>query len=375
MSDISVETTESPESRRLRPILLFFAIVGIAGIITTLVYGCTVSAVGSCLIWALSCLIAGIAIGFLFAIPKISQGSQATDEDKSGADYRLHVNTNLTEISDWLTKIIVGLGLVKLTKLPPYLTALAESFSNGIHDKEKNAAMAVAYGTITFFSIFGFLFGYLVTRLFLSKAFSIADQESIQRLKGQFEIQIANIESKQGFLAHSIAINSQDTVAGFKSETPEVPVDQALAALKGMADEYMKIDIPDLAERTRVKDAKANDMGIYALKHGIDSTALFDYINRQVPVHEGLVLALATLVNIDPHQYDFGKVVQVGGNLTRLHVRYRVLLAFVTLQKRGYIDDAGRQRAIDLVKTYQLQADAPLSRQIEYTLSFLTATN
>jgi hypothetical protein len=375
MSDLSVDTNESPERRRLRPILIFFTILGIAGIMTNLIYGCTVSSVGSCLIWALSCLTAGIAIGFLFAIPKISQGSQATNEDKEGAEYKLHVNTNLTEISDWLTKIIVGLGLVKLTKLPPYLTSMAESFSNGIHDKEKNAAMAVAYGTITFFSVLGFLFGYLLTRLFLSKALSIADQESIQRLKGQFEIQIANIESKQGFLADSLATNSQGENSSIKSETQEIPIGQALVNLKQMADEYMKIGIADWAERTRAKDAKANDMGIYALNHGIDSNTFFDYIKGHSPVHEGLVIALATLININPHQNDFSKLVQVGEKLTRMHVRYRILLAIVTLQTRGYIDDGGRQQAINLVKAYRLQADGPLNRQIDSTLSFLTATN
>lgn len=375
MPDLSVETKGSPNSRRLRPVLIFFSVLGIAGILTNLAYGFSVGSVGSCLIWSLSCLTGGIATGFLFAIPKILQGSQATNEDKEALDYKLQVNTNLTEISDWLTKIIVGLGLVKLTKLPPYLTSMAVAFSNGILEKDKSAAMAVAYGTITFFFVLGFLFGYLFTRLFLSKAFSIADQESIQQLKGQFEIQIANIESKQGFLTHSLASSSQAADPGVKFQTHQIPIDQALMNLKRMAGEYMGINIADWAERTRAKDAKANEMGNYALQHGVDSNTLFEYIKGQVPVDEGLVLALATLINIDPHQYDFNKLIKVGENLTRMHVRFRVLLAIVTLQKRGYIGGESRQQAINLVKTYRLQADPSLNRQIDYTLSFLTAKN
>jgi hypothetical protein len=43
------------------------------------------------------------------------------------------VNTNLEQISDWLTKIIVGLGLVQLRSVPDYLYKasvwMAQSFS------------------------------------------------------------------------------------------------------------------------------------------------------------------------------------------------------------------------------------------------------
>lgn len=359
---------------RLRAILVFFIVLGSIGIITNLLYGLTTGSVGSCLIWALCCLTAGMAIGFLFGIPKIVQGSQTTTGDKDELDYKLNVNTNLTEISDWLTKIIVGLGLVKLTKLPPYLTAMAASFSEGIHEKEKDVAMAVGYGTVIFFSVLGFLFGYLFTRLFLSKALSIADQDSIQQLKGVFDIQIANLESKQGFLAHSISRESHDIVPGTEIQAEKIPTGQALATLKQMADAYMAINIADVGERTRAKDAKANEMGGYALKNGIDSTTLFQYIQQQPLLHEGLVLALATLINIDPHQNDFAKLLQVGDKLTRLHVRYRVLLAIITLQKRGFIDDGARQQAISLVKGFRVNADGRLLEMIGSTLSFLATS-
>jgi len=356
---------EFPTNGRLRFILVFFILFGFIGMLTIIGYGLSTRSVGSCLIWAISSLIAGIAIGFLFGIPKILQGSQSTGEDKNDLDYKLHVNTNLTEISDWLTKIIVGLGLVKLTKLPPYLASMALSFSDGIPVKDKKAAMTVGYGTIIFFSVLGFLFGYLITRLFLSKAFVIADKDSLQGVKGQLEIQIANIESKQAFLAQSLTSESHNE---------NISAAQALFGLKLLADEYLGINIADWGERTRAKDAKANEMTNYMLKNGIDSQILFDYIKEQSSIHEGLVLALASLINIDPHQNDFDKLVQVGEGLTRLHVRYRILLAIVTLQKRGDIGGQVRRlQAINLVKAYRSNADAPLVKQINYTLSFLTS--
>jgi len=365
----AAETRELVSNRRLQPILIFFTILGIIGFLTTLVYGITVTSVGPCLIWALACLTGGIAIGFLFAIPKILQGTQGANEDRETLDYKLHVNTNLTEISDWLTKIIVGLSLVNLTKLPPYLTSMAVSLSNGIHDKEKSAAVTVAYGVIIFYSVLGFLFGYLFTRLFLSKALSIADQDSIQQIKGQFEIQNASTESKIAFLTDSSLQASTASKAGTES------TGEALTHLRNLADKYMAINIVSWAERTQAKDAMANEMAIYALKHGIDSNTLFEYIRKDSSLHEGLVLALANLININPQKDDFNKLVEVGENLTRLHVRFRVLLVIVSLKKKGYIDDQSKRQAIDLVKKYKVQADTPLKRQIDHTLSFLNEAN
>jgi len=61
------------------------------------------------IILALACLSAGFLAGFLFGIPKVLQGDRtaATKTSKGRTPYRQRVNTNLEEISDWLTKIIV----------------------------------------------------------------------------------------------------------------------------------------------------------------------------------------------------------------------------------------------------------------------------
>jgi hypothetical protein len=358
-------------AKRLKTILVFFAIVGGLSLITDFVYGLLTNSVGTCIIWALACLTSGIAIGFLFGIPRIVQGSKGAAEQNDTQDYQMHVNTNLTEISDWLTKIIVGLGLVKLTKLPPYLTSMADSMSQGIRDKDRAVAMAFAYGTITCFSILGFLFGYLFTRLYLSKTIAIADQDSLQKLRGEIAIQFASLESKQGLLTHSLAKEKMGPGLDATEDTKSPASDEKLSTLANMADEYMHITFADLAQRTHAKDLKANEMGIYAIENGIHSGDIFKYIRDHPPVQEGMVMALATLINIDPQQSDFAMLLEAGRNLTRLHVRFRVLLAIVTLKKKGYIGDDEKQQAINLVKSYRLNADASLSQQIEYTLSFL----
>jgi hypothetical protein len=130
--------------------------------------------------WGLAYFSSGFLGGFLFGIPRVLQrdGAQAPRTDSSSLDYQQRVNTNLEDISDWLTKIIVGLGLVQLRTVPVYLHKasvwMAQSFSV---DHSKNAADAASFASafIVFFAIVGFVGGYLLTRLFLAGAFRRAD--------------------------------------------------------------------------------------------------------------------------------------------------------------------------------------------------------
>ena len=122
----------------------------------------------------------GGLLGFLFGIPRTLQqespppvsasstGVAAAPGNWSG--YRQNVNTNLEQISDWLTKILVGVGLTQLTEMPKLIWQLAESLPVG-----GNTPFSVAL--ILNFLICGFFSGYLLTRLFLAGAFYKAESE------------------------------------------------------------------------------------------------------------------------------------------------------------------------------------------------------
>lgn len=150
------------------------------GILVVLLFGTSLSGKATCLIWILACLLAGASIGFLFGIPKIIQANATTGGTVPiEKTYQQQVNTNLTEISDWLTKIIVGLGLVNLTKIPPYLEKIAKILGSALNDNCPAGcpmAIALAYGIIISYFILGFLYGYITTRLYLAGAFAQADQ-------------------------------------------------------------------------------------------------------------------------------------------------------------------------------------------------------
>src|SRR5207249_559014 len=120
------------------------------------------------LIWALACFVSGSALGFIFGIPKVLQqgAHKRADESKTNAatpaqavTYRQEVNTNLTDISDWLTKIIVGVGLVNLKELPPLIKKLALILANGMAKSDPSRDyLAYSVAVIVFFVILGFLF-------------------------------------------------------------------------------------------------------------------------------------------------------------------------------------------------------------------------
>src|ERR1041384_5236004 len=153
------------------------------------------------LLWGLACTSVGAALGFLFGIPKILQNDRPVTEAKESKsiDYRQQVNTNLTEISDWLTKIIVGLGLINLSKIPDKLSNIAQVLAVSLNPTEPSKDKAFALALILCFLILGFLFGYLSTRLFLQSAFSRADQEAaLLRIAESAESAMATTEARIG---------------------------------------------------------------------------------------------------------------------------------------------------------------------------------
>lgn len=116
--------------------------------------------------WALSILCSsafmavGWGIGFLFGVPRTS----ATDTQ---------TNTNLEQISDWLTKVLVGVGLTQLVRIPVKLGLLASYIAAGYKDSARNdsANNVFALSMFLYFSALGFLTGYLLTRLALQGEF------------------------------------------------------------------------------------------------------------------------------------------------------------------------------------------------------------
>jgi hypothetical protein len=178
---------ESPQHKNLRStwsVLLSWAALSLSALILFAVQQDRAqilpTASGAVLLAAASASF-GALMGFLFGIPRSLQGeapvvseSGAGSADSAGGQRLSHtglrVNTNLEQISDWLTKILVGVGLTQLQVLWPNLMGIAKDVSGPLGNSQP-----LALFTLVNFSIWGFFAAYLVTRLFLATAFGHAD--------------------------------------------------------------------------------------------------------------------------------------------------------------------------------------------------------
>ncbi len=165
--------------RDVKPLVIFFYLFTFFSVIVVIVHHWTDVPVATAVLWSCACMTVGASVGFLFGVPRIVQRPLVNSHQESSNDeYRQQVNTNLTDISDWLTKIIVGVGLVELRNIPSFLRDVSTPLARHLNPEKPLLASAAAI-TVCFFMI-GFLFGYLFTRLFLAGAFSRADQGAIQ---------------------------------------------------------------------------------------------------------------------------------------------------------------------------------------------------
>jgi len=87
---------------------------------------------------------------------------------------QLTPSTNLAEISDWLTKLLLGAGLVELTRLGRPLSQLVDTVARSMQNvapgaKLPDGATVVAGGVLALYVVLGFLVSYVLTTLWYSK--------------------------------------------------------------------------------------------------------------------------------------------------------------------------------------------------------------
>jgi hypothetical protein len=123
-----------------------------------------------CLLWFASgaAFFAGTIGGFLFGVPKFVTTPKIFT--------RYKINTNLEEISDWLTKIILGLGLVHLDKVITFVDSVGEAVGTAIGQAQ--GANVIAISAMIYGFVCGFLIVYIWTRTALRTEFERIEGES-----------------------------------------------------------------------------------------------------------------------------------------------------------------------------------------------------
>lgn len=149
------------------------------------------------MIWSLAAVLSGGSVGFLFGIPRSRTGKSlvptsstptppattppvASDANLTDAPEAAPTppdtgtqlipstgnETAIEQISDWLTKIIVGVGLTNLRELPGQLNALGRYVATSI-DPTGPINIGLGLGIVIYFAVLGVITGYLMTQIFL----------------------------------------------------------------------------------------------------------------------------------------------------------------------------------------------------------------
>ena len=211
------------------------------GLLVTIVFGpqtasvstiASVAAFGVALAGA-SLLVGGL-VGFLFGIPRRLQQEHAEaakapagnedEEEKASRHYALYgANTNLEQISDWLTKILVGVGLTQIGQIGTLLGSIGGFAAEAMPGVA--AAKPFFIATTVHFSVCGFLLGYLWTRLYLGRALTEAERaDSLEKKvdKYQKDVEAMRLATRQ--LAGDLGgrpVSFDDLAASIKSASPE----------------------------------------------------------------------------------------------------------------------------------------------------------
>lgn len=121
---------------------------------------------------ALASFITSFFTGTLFGMPN---RNRVTVKEN---DYAF--NNSLYDVSDWLTKIMVGLGLINLKEIPVYFINLGQSVS--MSTKYKGELLNIyAISTVIYFGFLGLYIGYNYMRLVLSNKYRKADNRLLRK--------------------------------------------------------------------------------------------------------------------------------------------------------------------------------------------------
>jgi hypothetical protein len=226
---IDPDKNKSDASITMLGLLIFFPIIIILVIFfLTLSYPCKQIAfvIANTLVIIFSIAIVGFLIGFIFGIPRSirfrfdkanNKFENSTDDQNLFAD-----NTNLEEISDWITKIIVGLTLVEsreiLLRLEYGATSIANSYPNSsLH------LMVFSYSLLIFFSGYGFFGGYFWARALFGSILIQSKSEEQENLKRLLNRNLSNAIQSDNTEIKAIGMTEAiPTLADLKSKISDL---------------------------------------------------------------------------------------------------------------------------------------------------------
>ncbi len=135
---------------------------------------------GLLLILSLASLLVGVLFGFLFGIPRLNRNYDPRGD--GGRTTKYMPNTNLEDVSDWLTKIIIGVTLTQLTNIPGYLQSIADNIlvNSNCNTMNCNFAGTVIISLLIYFFYYRFYKRLLLYPFVSAQPFSHHEENSIK---------------------------------------------------------------------------------------------------------------------------------------------------------------------------------------------------
>jgi hypothetical protein len=146
----------------------------------------------------LLCLAGGLVggfLGFLFGIPRrvsadgaaaaAAQPADSKTPSSSKATAAYELSTNLTQVSDWLTKVIIGVSLVQAQSAYSGYITISQTTALWLFES-RHGSPVVLGAALAGGAVFGFLFFYLYTQLVLSRLIAAAER-ALGALQGATE--------------------------------------------------------------------------------------------------------------------------------------------------------------------------------------------
>lgn len=203
--------------------------------------------------------VSGALLGFLFGIPRTLQ-RESPPTSESPTIYL--ANTNLEQISDWLTKILVGITLVQIGAIGPQLARLASALGPMLGESPASPGFGLALCVYSF--VAAFLIAYLWTRVLFRRELAIADLDLESTVRA-----VVDDQSNADAVAFSMV---ERQLNGQGSVSPE-----DLAEALGKSSGFARVQVYQRAEQQRSNNWRPGDRE-RELLHG-----------RTIPVFRALV--------------------------------------------------------------------------------------
>ena len=237
----------------------------------------------------------GGTLGFLFGIPRKLQQSPALEKEnaapgdgsaeddegekaKESARSAYESNTSLEQISDWLTKILVGLTLTQWNDLRTGFQKMIEYMAPAFG---KGSDVFVG-GIVIVGALCGFFSGYLPTRLFLWLALTESDNKGIElqeARKNKNLQEAASVRNLTGGIPPAAAPALEAAASG-EAAAQTTGVRQQIQTL-AQKYETLRATLKPGSDRTRKLEAILSEMRI--LTSQIDEATRKDFQNSGSP--------------------------------------------------------------------------------------------